>query len=214
MARGGGNLSDRDATVVPELLARLRGGCARAAVRRDMAVDPAIAELASFALAAIFAASGAMKLADLDLFESAVANYRLVPRVLEQPVAMLIPVFEFTCAAAVLVPVTRTAGAAGIFALLAIFSAAVAINLARGRVNIDCGCFGPALRQELSGWMLARNAALAALALAALMPAQARALVWLDWVTIALGAGAMVVLYLGANYAMANAPMTRALKAL
>jgi Methylamine utilisation protein MauE len=179
-----------------------------------MTIDPAIANLTSAALAVIFAASGAMKLADLDLFESALANYRLVPRMIERPVAMLIPVFEFACAAAVLVPVTRAAGAVGIFALLAMFSGAIAINLARGRVNIDCGCFGPALRQELSAWMLLRNAALAAVAACALMPAAARGMLWLDWVTIAMGAAAIVVLYLSANFAMANAPMTRALEGL
>jgi uncharacterized membrane protein YphA (DoxX/SURF4 family) len=179
-----------------------------------MMIDPAIADLADMALAAIFAASGAMKLADLDLFESALANYRLVPRMIEKPIAILMPILECACAAAVLLPVTRRAGALGILALLAIFTGAIAINLARGRVNIDCGCFGPALRQELSAWMLLRNAALAGLTVAALMPAAARSIVWLDWVTIALGATAMVVLYLSANYAMANAPMTRALEAL
>lgn len=178
-----------------------------------MTIDPAISELASFALAAIFAASGAMKLADLDQFESAIANYRLIPHAIETPVSLIIPVLEFTSAAAVLVPVTRMAGAAGVLGLLAIFSGAVAINLARGRSNIDCGCFGPALRQELSAWMLLRNAALAMLALAALLPESARAFIWLDWVTIMLGATAAVAIYFSANYAMANEPVTRALKA-
>jgi uncharacterized membrane protein YphA (DoxX/SURF4 family) len=179
-----------------------------------MTIDPAIANLASVALAAIFATSGAMKLADLDLFEGALANYRLVPRMLEKPAAIALPVLECGCAAAVLVPITRAAGALGILALLTIFTGAIAINLARGRTNVDCGCFGPALRQDLSTWMLLRNAALAALAVAALMPFAVRRIVWLDWVTIALGAAAAVVLYFSANYALANAPMTRALEAL
>jgi uncharacterized membrane protein YphA (DoxX/SURF4 family) len=179
-----------------------------------MTIDPAIADLAGMALAAIFAASGAMKLADLDLFESALANYRLVPRMVEKPIAILMPILECACAAAVLLPVTRRAGAVGILALLGVFTGAIAINLARGRTDIDCGCFGPALRQELSAWMLLRNAALAGLAVAALMPAAARSIVWLDWFTIALGAAAVVVLYFGANYAIGNAPRTRALEAL
>jgi uncharacterized membrane protein YphA (DoxX/SURF4 family) len=179
-----------------------------------MTIDPVIASLAGAALAVIFAASGAMKLADLDLFEGAVANYRLLPRVMEKPAAFLIPILECACAAAVLVPITRGVAALGILALLALFTGAVAINLARGRVDIDCGCFGPALRQELSAWMLVRNAALAAIAAFALMPAESRGMVWLDWVTIAMGGAALVVLYFSANYAMANAPMTRALEAL
>jgi uncharacterized membrane protein YphA (DoxX/SURF4 family) len=179
-----------------------------------MTIDPAIANLASVALATIFAASGAMKLADLDLFESAIANYRLAPRMLEKPIAIVLPVLECSCAAAVLIPFTRGAAALGMLVLLATFTGAIAINLARGRTNIDCGCFGPALRQELSAWMLARNSVLAALALAAIVPAAARGVLWLDWVTIALGAAAVVVLYFSANFAMANAPMTRALEAL
>jgi uncharacterized membrane protein YphA (DoxX/SURF4 family) len=179
-----------------------------------MAIDPAIATLATIALAVIFAASGAMKLADLELFEGAVANYRLLPHWTEKPFAMILPLVECVCAIGVLIPSTRVRAALAILALLAMFTGAVAINLARGRTNIDCGCFGPALRQELSAWMLLRNAMLAALGAAVLMPAGARPLLWLDWVTIAFGAAMVIVLYLSANYAIGNAPRTRALEAL
>jgi hypothetical protein len=181
---------------------------------RVMPIDPAIATLATVALGVIFAASGAMKLADLELFEGAVANYRLLPHWMEKPFAMTLPVVECAAAAGLLIPATRAPAALASLALLAMFTGAVAINLARGRTNIDCGCFGPALRQELSAWMLPRNAMLAALGAAALMPAPARPLLWLDWVTIALGAAMVIVLYLSANYAIGNEPRTRALEAL
>jgi hypothetical protein len=47
--------------------------------------------------------------------------------------------------------------------LLILFAAAMAINIGRGRRNIDCGCFQSALRQNLSLTLVARNLGLALL---------------------------------------------------
>jgi hypothetical protein len=94
------------------------------------------------------------------------------------------------------------------------FSAAIAINIARGRRDIDCGCFGAALRQGLSGWLLVRNLALAGAAVAVWLPSFERTLEPLDWVTIALGGTTLLVLYVAANVAIVNAPRTRALETL
>jgi hypothetical protein len=46
--------------------------------------------------------------------------------------------------------------------LLSGFAAAIAINLARGRKAIDCGCFQSALRQPLRIVLVARNLLLVA----------------------------------------------------
>jgi uncharacterized membrane protein YphA (DoxX/SURF4 family) len=178
------------------------------------AIDPAIGSLLAFALAAIFAWSGAMKLADVEMFEGAVANYRLLPRRTERVFARAIPLCECTCAAGLLCSRTRMPGVAGLVLLLCVFTAAIAINLMRGRTNIDCGCFGASLRQRLSAWLLARNAVLVLFAVLIAAPTTQRPSVWLDWVTVAMGAATMVALYASANYALGNAPRTRALAAL
>jgi hypothetical protein len=47
-------------------------------------------------------------------------------------------------------------------ALLLVFAAAMAINIRRGRTQIDCGCGLSALRQGLGWPLVARNLALAA----------------------------------------------------
>jgi hypothetical protein len=177
-------------------------------------LDPAIQYLLAIALAAIFAGSAAAKFVDLDLFEGAVANYRLVPGWLEKPVAWAAPLCESACAAGLLFAATRAAAAAALVILLGVFSGAIAVNLVRGRRDIDCGCFGPALRQELGGSLLARNLVLIAVALALELPAAPRALEPVDFVTIACGAVTLVMLYLSGNYAIANAPRTRALETL
>src|SRR5437899_8339822 len=112
-------------------------------------VDPTFSGLIAFAIASIFAASAAMKLRDLELFESSVANYRLITRWMEKPLAYSIPAAEVSCAAGLIFMRTREAAAMALLLMLAIFTGAIVINLVRGRTNIDCGCFGPALRQQL-----------------------------------------------------------------
>lgn len=178
-----------------------------------MTIDPAAAVLVSIFLALVFGASGMMKLRDLEMFHGSVANYALLPTALEKPFAYTLPIAELASACALLPAGTREYGALAILLLLVTFTSAVAINIARGRTGIDCGCFGPALRQELSGWLIARNAILAGCAALLMIEAGARQLTWLDAVTIASGAGALAIMYASLNVAIGNAPKLRALKA-
>src|SRR6185437_2970719 len=61
-------------------------------------------------------------------------------------------------------------GAAGALALLALFTVAIAVNLARGRAPA-CHCFGQLHSAPANGWTLARNGALLAVAAFALAAA-------------------------------------------
>jgi len=178
----------------------------------EMAIDPAIRLLCAFALALIFGGSGAMKLRDLEMFEGSLANYQLVPKWTEKPLAFLFPILEISAAAGVLFASTRSLAGSMLLALLMVFTGALAISLARGRVDIDCGCFGPALRQKLSAALLWRNLFLVVVAAIALMHETGRALNAIDTATIAMGATTLVILYASANVAIANAPKLRALE--
>ena len=143
-------------------------------VQDVVSIDPAIGYLLAAALALIFGASGVLKLRDPALFAASVANYALLPRWSERPFALTLPLAEIAAAVGVLFPATRAIAAASLALLLGVFTAAIAINLARGRADIDCGCFGPALRQELSGWLVARNLILIVVAATLVMPEGAR----------------------------------------
>lgn len=177
-------------------------------------VDPVLGWMAAVAAAAIFAASGALKLYDLETFRAAAANYRILPQWLEAPFAWAVPLAECAAAIGLLLPAYRSRAALVLILLLAAFTAAIAINLARGRTDIDCGCFGPALRQRLSWWLMGRNGALFVLLGAALMPAGARTMGLLDGATAGFAAATIVVLYAGGNYLIANAPGLHALRAV
>jgi peroxiredoxin len=113
-------------------------------------------------LAAVFAVAALAKLADRAGSRQAIVDFG-APRALASPGALLLPLAELSVAVALIPRATAWWGALGALALLLLFSAAIATNLARGR-KPDCRCFGQ-LSSSPVGWMtLARNGALAALA--------------------------------------------------
>jgi uncharacterized membrane protein len=177
-------------------------------------IDPAISWTVSIALALVFGASAAIKFVDFAEFRGALENYRIAPEALSLPAAMLVPVSELVAAIGLLVPRYHLAAAMLLIFLLAIFTAAIGINMIRGRLYIDCGCFGPMLRQQLSYWLLIRNGVLMLLGAVVMLAVEPRAMTALDVVTIALGASTLVLLYGAANYLLANAPASNKLKRL
>jgi uncharacterized membrane protein len=177
-------------------------------------IDPAISWTIALALALVFGASAAIKFADFVEFRGALENYRIVPEGLSLPAAVIVPVSEVGCAIALLVPRYHLAAAMLLILLLAIFTAAIGINMMRGRLYIDCGCFGPMLRQPLSKWLLVRNGVLMLLGAVVMVADDARAMTALDAVTITLGASTLVLIYGAANYLLANAPASNKMKRL
>jgi hypothetical protein len=99
--------------------------------------------------------------------------------------------------------VTRPVAAIGAMILLALYGAAIAINLNRGHVTIDCGCGGPGY--GLSWLLVARNGALIAVAALATMPAGARDLGAADAGVLALAAVTIWLLLAGLEQAASNA---------
>lgn len=130
-----------------------------------MTIDPSILMASRVLGALVFGTAVAGKLRHRAAFVGVVANYRLVPDPLAAPAAGLVIGLELLVTAALLSGVGLAAGAGLAVALLLGFAGAMAINLRRGRREIDCGCFQSALRQQLSWALVARNLVLAALLL-------------------------------------------------
>ena len=159
-------------------------------------LDPVAVWTARLVLAAVFAMAAFAKLRSLEEFVGVVHNYRTLPEFLVRPIAYGLPQLEAAIALALLLEPTRSAGAILAAALLALFALAMALNLARGRVEIDCGCFAAALRQRISWALVGRNVTLIALAaLAVPTVTVARVLTWLDAVTIVAASSTAVLLY-------------------
>jgi hypothetical protein len=105
-----------------------------------------------------------------------------------------------TVALGLLLRVSREAAALVSTLLLSVYALAIAINLRRGRRELDCGCFGFGRRSAISTMLLWRNAALVLASLAAgFLPRRERALDWIDLFTVAVGVAAAALLYAAAE---------------
>lgn len=173
-------------------------------------IDPAVHAVLRAGLALVLAGAAAHKLRDLHAFRVALGDYQVVPWALTGLVAPALVAAELACAALLLSPAARPWGFAGAGALLALYSAAIAWNLLRGRRDLDCGCFGPGLRVGLGGGLLARNAALLAAAGAGLAPVTPRTLEALDAATIGAALAFLAFASAAATRLLAAAPGTGA----
>ncbi len=167
-------------------------------------IDPVWSLALRAGLALLLVSAAGAKLRDLRAFTAAVAGYRLLPAALAGPVAAVFVAAELGIALGLWLPALRPGAALSAAALLSLYGLAIAINLARGRRDIDCGCGGPLARQTLSEALVLRNALLAGIALAAALPVAPRALGWLDRWTIVAAVGTAAVLYTAANVLFAR----------
>ena len=126
------------------------------------------------ALAGVFATAGVTKLADRTGARRSLEQFG-VPARLSGAGSFALPLCELVIAVGLLItPAARWAGAAALLLLLA-FIGAIANALARGRAP-DCHCFGQLHSTPAGPATLARNTALAAMALGVLAAGPGRSL--------------------------------------
>ena len=125
-------------------------------------LDPAFGYLVIGGIALLFASAGAHKLRGLARFTEIFAAYRVLPGALARGVAWFIPCLELGIAAALLWEPSRRTAVASAIAVLIAYASGLAVNLLRGRRDLDCGCGGAHDRRAIAAWMVWRNLFLAA----------------------------------------------------
>lgn len=158
-------------------------------------LDPAIGYLLAACFALLLATAALHKLRDPGRFTAAVSAYCIVPQAWT-PVALLIPLLELSVAAGLLLTRSRSAAATGGALLLCLYAAVIALNLARGRRELSCGCGGPNDRRPIAAWMVARNLLLAAALAALLLPVTPRPFAAADIITVGAGTAVAALLYM------------------
>lgn len=121
--------------------------------------------LSRWLLAAIFLASALGKLRQPRRFVSSVVAYEVLPRAWAQPFAFALIGLEAGIAFLLLAGCFIHATAALCTLLLLSFIVAMGINLARGRTNLECGCFGPKHLQKIGFRLIMRDLGLLVLSL-------------------------------------------------
>jgi Methylamine utilisation protein MauE len=169
-------------------------------------LDPALGVLIVIAFAALYAQAAWHKLRAPGEFAAVLEAYALLPRSAAPAVARLLPLAELAVAVGLVVPGSSQAAALVASALLLLYALAMAINLARGRHELDCGCLGPYRRRRVSWWMVGRNGVLAATAALAALPRVPRPWSTIDAWTIAAGAIVAAVLYAAIDRLLAERP--------
>lgn len=160
-------------------------------------IDPLVEQIVALSLALLFFAAATHKAFDISRFRQAVRDYQVLPPFAVAPLSFIVPVSEFFLAGCWLFHVQLGRVAIASIVLLATYTVSIAINLARGRVFIDCGCgFGASDdSQPISSALLVRNGVLMLLAGIPLIPASARTLYWSDHLVTAVVLSVMLLIF-------------------
>jgi hypothetical protein len=181
-------------------------------VSESLLLDPVIARTCGALISIVLLTSAWQKLRDIGLFRIILENYRLLPDALVAPAALALPLLEVAAGAMLLFADLRAGGGLLALTVLAGVSAGVAINLVRGRLDLDCGCGGVSGSQPISWGLVLRNLVLMALTLIGMQEGAARALVWVDYLSVGAGTLALLGLYACANQLLANHPRLSAMR--
>ena len=177
-------------------------------------MDPVLAVVLRGALALLFVVAALHKLRDRDAFRATLDAYALLPSALTAPLARAVPLVELVAALLLVAPRAAAVGASIAVLLLSVYALAMGVNLLRGRRDLDCGCMGPGAHSPIGPELLVRNLFLIVAALVAgFAPIHARALVWVDFVTVPRAVAVLAALYAAVERVLALAPTVAALRA-
>jgi uncharacterized membrane protein YphA (DoxX/SURF4 family) len=174
------------------------------------AVDPVVRIALGLGLSWVLIDAALHKLRHPLHFGAVIDQYRLLPTGAGAWLVRPLGAFELCTGCALLLPFAHRAGALLAALLLTLYFLAMALNLWRGRREIDCGCGAPGNEQQLSGALLARNVLLASAALwLALAASVSRQAIWMDWVVGLSAAAILLLLYATVNLLLANRQLLR-----
>ncbi len=176
--------------------------------------DPDVGHLLAAAFVLLFGQSALHKWRGLAEFSAVLRAYRLMPNAVVPAFAPIVPAVETALVFTLLPTATRPVAAAIGVLLLIGYAFAMALNLQRGRRDLDCGCTGPADRRPIAAWMVWRNLMFAAALALALLPAVPRPLEATDLLTLLGGLAVITTLYTALDRLFSQLmPRTAALRA-
>lgn len=153
-----------------------------------------IGAMSTLFMSYLFVTGGWHKLADFAYFERVIADYQVLPKSWSPWIARGLPLLELGAGLALLIPALHLSALATVTVLLCVYTAAICVNVARGRRELDCGCAGPGQQQKINGWLITRNLLLLSLAILSTLAQREWQLGWLG-LCIALPGSALLALF-------------------
>jgi len=132
------------------------------AMRRFL-TSPRTIRVCQIAIGILMAWAGMAKIGDLRGFAEQLHNFRMMPIPIENLIAISLPWIEFLAALTLIFGVRARAGAILAALLLAAFTAAIFVAMARG-LDIECGCFGTNDGTRVGWFKISQNLLMLALA--------------------------------------------------
>ncbi len=172
-------------------------------------MDPVFHWVTRIALAILFASAAHHKSQDLQGFGATLREYRILPSRWVASGSVALAASEGLLALLFLSGFALPMASAAAVFLLAVYSAAIGVNLLRGRRQIDCGCLGPAGSQPLSAALLVRNAILGFGAALVFLEPIDRSYSAIDLLSIAGGTATLVLLFSASSQLVAQASSSR-----
>jgi Methylamine utilisation protein MauE len=158
-------------------------------------LDPAIGFLIIIGIALLFLMAAIHKLRNLALFTEVFAAYRVLPERWARRCAWLIPAIELAIAITLPVSLCRRWAVVAAMGLLIAYASGVAVNLARGKRDLDCGCGAAGSRRSIAAWMVWRNLFLVLILAIAAVPWSSRPFSGSDALTVLGGVAVLAALY-------------------
>ena len=170
-------------------------------------LDPVIDIALRGAVAVLLLTAAWHKIRDPIGFWQAVSGYRLLPHAFEKPASRIMPFMEIVIALSLLLFSFSALPILAALSLWIAYGSAIAINLLRGRDELDCGCGGIGADQKIHWGLVVRNGVLLMGTLALLLPTSARAITWFDYGTAGFAALILLSTYATAEHLLRNAAL-------
>ena len=166
------------------------------------AIDPLILTISQLCVIVLFVSAAIQKLNNIEHFTEIVSEYQLLPENFVKVASYLVILAEVLVVVGIALSINAAWPLAG--GMLLFYTAAITINLIKGRREIDCGCSGPAFKQTLSEGLVIRNAVLLCVVIACMQQSTERSLIWLDYFSCGFATIVLVLIYIASNQLLIN----------
>jgi uncharacterized membrane protein YphA (DoxX/SURF4 family) len=158
-------------------------------------ISPVLHWSVGLSLGLLWVTAAWSKLRDRGGLQQTLVSYQLLPPCLAPTLSRLLPCLEMLIGLGLLLPATRSIAALTTTALLLVYGLAMAINLLRGRFELECGC-NPGTDQLISWSLVLRNVVLGAASLMLLLPFARRPLQLSDLISVPIITALLCAVYL------------------